>query len=37
VVRRRHSAGVLIFTLFAIFEKRRGDVLHMLERLREWE
>jgi hypothetical protein len=29
--------GVLIFTLFAIFEKRRGDVLHLLERLREWD
>jgi hypothetical protein len=29
--------GLLIIVLFAIFEKRRNDVLHLLEKLREWE
>jgi hypothetical protein len=28
--------GVAILTLFAVFEKRRQDVLRMLERLQEW-
>jgi hypothetical protein len=29
--------GVLIIALFAVFEKRRAEVLHLLEKLREWE
>jgi hypothetical protein len=29
--------GVLIIVLFAVFEKRRDEVLQLLERLREWE
>ena len=31
------ALGIAIFTLFAIFEKRRADVVRMVERLREWE
>jgi hypothetical protein len=31
------ALGIVIFTLFAIFEKRRADVVRMIERLREWE
>jgi hypothetical protein len=29
--------GVTIFTLFAVFEKRRNDVLRLLQALKEWE
>jgi hypothetical protein len=29
--------GVLIITLFAVFEKKRHEVLRLLEELREWE
>jgi len=29
--------GILIIVLFAVFEKRRNDVLQLLEKLREWE
>ena len=29
--------GAAIFTLFAVFEKRRNDVLSLLKKLREWE
>jgi hypothetical protein len=29
--------GVVIFTLFAIFEKRRNDVMRLLQRLKDWE
>jgi hypothetical protein len=29
--------GLLLIVLFAVFEKRRADVLHLMERLREWE
>jgi hypothetical protein len=29
--------GLLLIVLFAIFERRRAEVLHLLERLREWE
>jgi hypothetical protein len=29
--------GALIFTLFAIFEKRRNDVLRLLQKLKDWE
>ncbi len=29
--------GLLIIVLFAVFEKRRKEVLRLLERLREWE
>jgi hypothetical protein len=28
--------GAAILTLFAVFEKRRNDVLHMLEQLKQW-
>jgi hypothetical protein len=28
--------GVALFTLFGIFEKRRNDVLHLVEELRQW-
>lgn len=31
------ALGAAIIVLFAIFEKRREEVLHLLERLREWE
>jgi hypothetical protein len=29
--------GLLIIAMFAVFEKRRNDILAMLGRLREWE
>jgi Na+/H+ antiporter NhaD/arsenite permease-like protein len=29
--------GVLIIALFGVFEKRRDDVLRMVERLKQWE
>jgi hypothetical protein len=29
--------GVAIIVLFAFFEKRRAEVLHLLEKLRDWE
>ena len=29
--------GVLIIALFGLFEKRRDDVLRMVERLKQWE
>jgi hypothetical protein len=29
--------GVAILTLFGIFEKRRNDVLHLVEELRQWD
>jgi hypothetical protein len=29
--------GAAIFVLFAVFEKRRNDVLRLLQRLRDWE
>jgi hypothetical protein len=28
--------GVAILTLFAVFEKRRNDVLHLVEQLKQW-
>jgi hypothetical protein len=31
------ALGVVIFVLFAVFEKRRAEVLHLLEKLREWD
>jgi hypothetical protein len=29
--------GVLIIALFGVFEKRRDDVLRIVERLKQWE
>jgi hypothetical protein len=29
--------GVAILTLFGIFEKRRNEVLHLVEELRRWD
>jgi hypothetical protein len=29
--------GLLIFTLFAVLEKRRNDLLELLRKLKEWE
>ena len=29
--------GVLIIALFGVFEKRRDDVLRVVERLKQWE
>jgi hypothetical protein len=29
--------GVAILTLFAVFEKRRNDVLHLLEEIKNWD
>jgi hypothetical protein len=29
--------GLLIIVMFGVFEKRRSDILHLLEKLREWE
>ena len=29
--------GVLIIALFGLFEKRRDDVLRMVEQLKQWE
>jgi hypothetical protein len=29
--------GVVIFTLFAVFEKRRNDVMRLLQKLKDWE
>jgi hypothetical protein len=29
--------GAAILTLFAVFEKRRNDVLHMLEQIKHWD
>jgi hypothetical protein len=29
--------GVAILTLFAVFEKRRNDVLQMLEEIKHWD
>lgn len=29
--------GVVIFTLFAVFEKRRNDVVRLLHKLKDWE
>jgi hypothetical protein len=29
--------GVMIFTLFAVFEKRRNDVMRLLQKLKDWE
>jgi hypothetical protein len=31
------ALGAAILALFAVFEKRRNDVLLMLERIRAWE
>jgi len=30
------ALGAAILTLFAIFEKRRNDVLRLLDELRKW-
>jgi hypothetical protein len=29
--------GAAIFTLFAVFEKRRNDVIRLLHKLKDWE
>jgi hypothetical protein len=29
--------GLAILGLFALFEKRRNDVLHLMERIKEWD
>jgi hypothetical protein len=29
--------GAVIFTLFAVFEKRRNDVVRLLHKLKDWE
>jgi multisubunit Na+/H+ antiporter MnhE subunit len=29
--------GAAILTLFAVFEKRRNDVLHLLEEIKRWD
>jgi hypothetical protein len=29
--------GVAILALFAVFEKRRNDVLHMMEEIKKWD
>jgi hypothetical protein len=29
--------GAAILTLFAVFEKRRNDVLHLLEEIKGWD
>ena len=29
--------GVAILTLFGVFEKRRNEVLHLVEELRRWD
>jgi hypothetical protein len=31
------ALGLAIIVLFAVFEKRRAEVLHLFEKLREWE
>jgi hypothetical protein len=29
--------GAAILTLFAVFKKRRNDVLHLLEEIKRWD
>jgi hypothetical protein len=37
MVRSRHSHRALIITTFAIFEKKRADVLRVVDELRDWK